>query len=114
MGESYKGKSLIARKQIILNSICKIDVNAVIRWDHIMALMLYTNMDELQRKFKAGCRFMNTNDNVDTVKQRNQQIAHWCRLLWEAITFFGESISKKQAFYHGLSCKLLFTSVIAA
>ena len=111
---SYKGRSLIARKQSQLNSICKIEVNSVITLDHILALMLYTNMDELQRKFKAGCRYMNENDKLEHVMERNQEIAHWCRLLWEATTFFGESITKKQTFYHGLSCKLLFTSVTAA
>merc|ERR1712228_136219 len=112
---SYRGRSLKARKQSNLNNICHIVPNSIIRLDHIIALMLYTNMDDLQREFKKGCRFLvEDNENVDLVKLRNAEIANWCRLLWESITFFGESISKKQVFYHGLNCKLLFGSVIAA
>jgi len=113
--ESYRGRTLKARKQGALNRICRIEVNSAIELDHIIVLMLYTNMDELQREFKKGCRYLlSDNQKIDAVKERNREIAHWCRLLLEAITFFGESIEGKKVFYHGLSCKLLFTSVIAA
>lgn len=112
---SYRGRLLKARKQSQLNELCKIKPNDNITLNHVIVLMLYTNMDDLQREFKKGCRYLITdNQKLEPVKQRNREIANWCRLLWESITFYGESITKKQAFYHGLNCKLLFTSVIAA
>jgi len=112
---SYRGKSMKARKQAGLNDEASILPNSTITLDHIISMMLYTNMDDLQREFKKGCRFLaEDNQKVERVMKRNEEIANWCRLLWESITFFGESISKKQVFYHGLNCKLLFGSVIAA
>ena len=112
---SYRGRLLIARKKSKLNQICLIKPNTPITLQHIISLMLYTNMDDLQREFKKGCRYLITdNQKIEFVKKRNQEIANWCKLLWESITFYGESINKKQVFYHGLNCKLLFNSVIAA
>lgn len=113
---SYRGRYIIARKQKRnLNTICDIPPNAAIHLDHIIALMLYTNMDDLQREFKKkGCKFLASDHQiVERVKKRHREITNWCRLIWESITFYGESITKTQLFYHGLNCKVLFNSLIA-
>lgn len=112
---SHRGRTLEARKQSVLNRVYGVAVNAPISLQHVIALMLYTNMDELQRALKTGCKLLATdNGKVDAVKERNAEIASWCRLLLESIVFYGESMSERDSFYHGLSRKLLFRSVIAA
>eukprot|EP01084_Bolivina_argentea_P063041 115167_1 len=112
--QCYRAPQTANNDKRILLSICNIKPNTPITIDHVMSIMLYTNMDNLQREFKKGCRFVKNDTDQMDVKKRNKEIANWCRLVWESIRFFGKSMKESDVFYHGLNCKLLFDSVIAA
>eukprot|EP01083_Nonionella_stella_P035167 96065_1 len=77
---------------------------------HLLVLMLYTNMTELQFKFKKhGTRKLDPTETVVDVKTRNMEIANWFKLLYEVVLFFGEPPKSSGLFYHGISIKLYFS-----
>eukprot|EP01084_Bolivina_argentea_P270596 460157_1 len=76
---------------------------------HLMVLMLYTNCDELQCKFKKhGTRKLSSSESINNIKSRNIEIANWFRLLYEAVMVFGNDTTKNDLIYHGLNVTLLF------
>eukprot|EP01083_Nonionella_stella_P023106 63903_1 len=76
---------------------------------HMMVLKLYTNDSTLQFKFKKhGTRKIAQSDSVKNIKDRNTEIAHWFRLLYESVLMFGAETKRTDTFYHGVSVPLLF------
>eukprot|EP01084_Bolivina_argentea_P045065 82953_1 len=72
---------------------------------HIFVLLLYCNLTRLQNKYKSfGCK----GNNFNLLKKQNSQIGHWYKLLFEAISIFGEIVKSNDIFYTCMDCKLLF------
>ena len=83
---------------------------------HIFVLLTYCNHSELQYNYKKyGCRasqHMRSFEDAEfkLFKQRNSEIGHWYKLLFEAVQFFGDKVGPKDVFYTGLNVRLLFTT----
>ena len=92
------------------NEICCIRAGSSITIAHLIAMKLYTDFDDTQREFKRHCRRLYKGESVESVMERNQEIAIWCRLMREYIMFWGKTMTKKQVFYCGLSARLVLSS----
>ena len=109
--EQYLNLGLKANDIGICNKTCKIPPGSLITIEHLVVLKLYTGFTNLQREFKRHCRRLHKGESVESVMDRNREIAHWSRLLRESIMFWGNSMAKKEEFYCGLSARLLLRSL---
>merc|ERR1712087_404824 len=58
--------------------------------DNVVAIMLYTNFDDLQRKFSQTFRAINQDDTDMTITERHCKSFYWFgRSLFVAITYYG-------------------------
>eukprot|EP01084_Bolivina_argentea_P030019 55677_1 len=75
---------------------------------HLLAVMIYCNYDNLQNEFSILCRH-NTAEN-----DKINNFYHLGRLLKEAVNQFGTKISTGtiKRFYHGIKEQLLFPTII--
>ena len=103
--EQYKAKE-IGRG----NEICGIPTGSAITISHLMAMKLYTDFTDTQREFKRQCRRLYKGESVESVMERNREIAHWSRLMRECIMFWGKTMGKKEIFYCGLTARLVLNS----
>ena len=110
-GKKYLSLELKANDIGIGNKICRISPGSPITMHHLMALKLYTDFDDLQREFKRHCRRLRKGEPVESVMERNQEIAIWSRLIRESIMFWGTAMTKKQEFYCGLTARLVLRSL---
>ena len=92
------------------NEICNIPSGSSITIAHLMAMKLYTDFDDTQREFKRHCRRLHKGESVESVMERNREIANWCRLIRECVMFWGKTMKKKDVFYCGLTSRLLLNS----
>eukprot|EP01084_Bolivina_argentea_P256470 431823_1 len=93
------------------NKYYQLPVNSIISISQMLSILIYTNLTELQRKFKKfACRKLHKQDIIKDIAKRNAQIGIWYQLFYQTIYFFGSMTKKSETFYHGLSIKLLFTS----
>ena len=92
------------------NEICYIAAGSAITIAHLMAMKIYTDFDDTQREFKRHCRRIYKGESVESVMERNREIANWCRLMRECIMFWGKTMKKKDVFYCGLTARLLLNS----
>ena len=93
------------------NEICGISPGSPITIEHLVALKLYSDFTDLQREFKRHCRRVRHGESVESVIEKNSEIAHWCRLLRESIMFWGSTMAKKEIFYCGLTAHLVLRSL---
>ena len=93
------------------NEICKIPPGSPITLEHLIALKLYTDFDKVQREFKRHFRRLRGGETLESVMKRNQEIAHWSRLLRESVMFWGKTMAKKEEFYCGLTARLVLRSL---
>ena len=117
---SDKGRSLRASGSDC--TVCvKLEVPQTLRISasHIFVLLTYCNETELQRKYKKyGCRETKPSttswlaDAIEfqSVKERNVEIAHWYKLLLEAVALYGERVKSSNVFYTGMTVRLLFNT----
>ena len=92
------------------NEICHIPSGSAITIAHLMAMKIYTDFDDTQREFKRHCRRIYKGESVESVMERNSEIANWCRLLRECVMFWGKTMKKKDVFYCGLTGRLVLNS----
>eukprot|EP01084_Bolivina_argentea_P253045 424949_1 len=76
--------------------------------DHIICVMSYCNEDEMQRQYKNAFRSLSKDTNQNDIRIRQSEIAIWMKLLFEAVSLFGNTFKFNEKVYHGLSCKLKF------
>ena len=93
------------------NEICNIAPGTAITIEHLIALKIYTDFDRLQTEFKRHCRRLHIGESLESVMERNQEIAHWSRLLRESVMFWGKTMAKKEEFYCGLTARLVLRSL---
>eukprot|EP01083_Nonionella_stella_P018442 51392_1 len=85
----------------------RIEEGQRIKIDHLVAAKVYTDYTKLQKEFKKHCRLLNENDTEKQVALQNTKIAHFCRLLKELVTYFGER-NEELKLYHGIDKKMIF------
>eukprot|EP01083_Nonionella_stella_P032210 88176_1 len=113
--ESYKilqGNVIRAQDIGINNKKFRIHPGSLITINHMIVLKVYTDCSQIQKEFKKHCRKQNQNESLQSVINRNCEIAHWCRYLKECCTFFGKTMPKHMVVYTGLNEKLLFNSMM--
>eukprot|EP01083_Nonionella_stella_P155183 501001_1 len=91
---------------------CRISPGSLITINHMIVLKLYTDFPTLQKEFKKHCRRQQQNEPMQSIVNRNCEIAHWCRYLKESCTFFGKTMHKNMVVYAGLNEKLMFRSMM--
>ena len=94
-----------------MNTVCGIPPGTRMSVDHVICLKLYTDFTFQQRIFKKHCRRLQRDEPMESVMQRNSEIAHWCRLLRESIMLYGETMSSSDVVYCGLNTPLIFRSL---
>eukprot|EP01084_Bolivina_argentea_P099821 179369_1 len=112
--EKYKDgnfRSIKAKNIGINNRKFNIAPGSAITINHIISLKIYTDYTDIQNKFKKYCRKYNAKETISEFIKRNSKIAHWCRYLKESCMFYGETMSKNERLYTGLTIKLLFGSL---
>eukprot|EP01084_Bolivina_argentea_P181178 312945_1 len=78
--------------------------------EHMIAVMIHTNYMELRDSLIHNqCKMSNEHESLEDVKQKHQEIAHFCRLLKETVFCFGDSFGDRARLFHGIDCKLLFS-----
>eukprot|EP01083_Nonionella_stella_P138878 422738_1 len=108
---STTGRRLKAMNQNAENNKHEIPVNLPMTVSHILVIMFYCNLTDLQRLYKKyGCRQLYANEDLDELKPRNKEIAHWYRLLYEAIYFYGSIVGTNDAYYTGINTRVCFDS----
>ena len=107
--QSTNGRKLKANDLGAGNQMCEVPVNIPLSVSHIFVLLMYCNLTDLQYKYKKfGCRERDKDQSLEELKEMNQEIAHWHRLLDEVVLFFGDNVTPKQMFFTGLNAKLSF------
>ena len=110
--EELKGHLRMTAKNIgIMNEDCGIVAGSEMTVEHIICIKFYTNFTVHQTIFKKHCRRLYMEEPLESVMERNSEIAHWCRLLRESIMFFGESMAESEVVYCGLNACLIFKSL---
>ena len=113
---SARAKRYQAADKGLSNKKFEIPPKLSLSTSHIFVLMTYCNETEMQRKYKQfGCRddsiIRSAQDpRFARLKRRNAQIAHWYKLLYEAVEFYGERVTTEHKFYTGMGVRLLFDS----
>eukprot|EP01084_Bolivina_argentea_P265240 449506_1 len=98
--------------------------NISVTYEHLAAVMVYCNQDQLQGKFGKTCRRIPMDESNESIVSRHSNYAHLARLLREVVecfvavtTFSGEyNTFWRQGsanYYHGMSVQSQFPSVRA-
>ena len=107
--KSVKGRELRAMDVGGDNERYEVPVDCPLSVSHIFVLLMYCNDTDLQYKYKKfGCRERDSEQTLEELKDWNRDIAHWHKLLNEAVIFFGNKVRQKQVFFTGLNVKLSF------
>ncbi len=106
---SYKGKQMTASDRSNSNNQFEIPLGLPLSISHLLVLLMYCNLDTLQRVYKAqGCRSIKANESLEDIKVRNKEIGHWYQTLFETIEFYGTDVSEKDIFYTGMNIRVVF------
>eukprot|EP01083_Nonionella_stella_P313805 1128051_1 len=108
---SFKAKSIHAMDRGNDNRKYEIPALLPISISHISILMLYCNFTDLQRNYKKlGCREMNKHESIKEFIQRNQEIGHWYKLLYEVMYGYGTFVKRGDVFYTGINIPVSFNT----
>ena len=106
---THKAKSMTASDEFATNNDYEVPPGLSFCVSHLMTLMMYTNLTDLQYNYKKfGCRRSNKNQSLKEMNKMHSEIAIWYKLLIESIYFYGEQASKTDVFYAGMSVPLIF------
>lgn len=113
----YKeNKDIVSKSNTCWTIAYGIDAGEIIKLEHIMCVLLYTNWTNLCFYFSASYRKLRDDESDQELKQRHTEYAIWGKLLRETVevygTKFGQSSIKK--FYTGISTAMLFESFSAS
>eukprot|EP00483_Globobulimina_turgida_P011471 UN11493 len=82
--------------------------NSCIDAQHLLALILFTDLSKLSSHFSATFGAINAKESVNSIKNRNREFAHWSRLLYETVEYYGHGTkigkgrNKNATFYCGM------------
>eukprot|EP01084_Bolivina_argentea_P297951 513384_1 len=88
--------------------------NDPLRLDHIIAMILYADISELCTLFRGTYRKIERNESLKDQKRRHSKFSNMGRLLYESFIFFASTNSNVTILYHGMSFKLLFSTLYCA
>eukprot|EP01083_Nonionella_stella_P015031 42076_1 len=108
----YKSVHIKADDIGINNRKFKIAPGSPITINHLISVKLYTDFTKIQNEFKRHCRRQTQDEAIESIVERNMEIAHWCRYLKECCAFYGQRMKPNMVVYTGLNCKLLFDSLM--
>eukprot|EP01084_Bolivina_argentea_P278504 475815_1 len=89
--------------------------DVLISTEHIMAVLFYTDFDNLSHHFSSTFRSTKKcENNIYDCMKNNAEYAHWSKLLIETVNVFGFKMkdSKIKIFYHGIDNLLIFSSFV--
>eukprot|EP01084_Bolivina_argentea_P194383 333512_1 len=114
----------------LAKNVYGIKIGLTISNTHLLAMMVYCNQDELQRKFSETFRKISADETIDSLIKRHSNYAHLGRLLRECVECFSicfpysfnddrdcidisykDSNIFEQRLYHGISIQSNFASV---
>lgn len=80
-----------------VNKICGVKEGDVITVEHIIASIVYTDLNggRTSAEFKKHCRRLK-DEPLHEIVERNREIAHWCRLMKELCIFYGDPMDEGQ------------------
>ena len=81
---------------------------------HLLAMILYTDTNDLQNKLTSTYRAIKVNESKQSIMKRHREFYHWGKLLDEAVNVHGTRLERSEykIFYHGVSF-LYFDAFIA-
>eukprot|EP01084_Bolivina_argentea_P037087 68544_1 len=90
-----------------------IKVDEQMHIEHVVSIMLYCNHSKLCQKFRESYRKV-TDETTDEVVKLHSSNFYWMvRYLHSAIEFYGETPTKRQKYFHGLSEMFIFDQLSA-
>eukprot|EP01084_Bolivina_argentea_P076712 139063_1 len=95
----------------------ELEYNQPMSINHLLAMMVHCNLDELQHKFAETFRYKNKNESDNEMKQRHQNYYHLGRSLREMVECYGMNgfdwTSQNINLYHGVNDDFTFSSLNA-
>eukprot|EP01084_Bolivina_argentea_P291256 500554_1 len=79
--------------------------------NHILAVLMYCNYDDLQREFSKTYRKTQSDQTKYDVIKKHSNFYWLGKYLKEAVCVYGSEISNETCFYHGINKKMLFPAV---
>eukprot|EP01084_Bolivina_argentea_P276003 470822_1 len=109
--QTYKAKKMKAADMGSENMAYEVPVSLNISISHILVLLMYCNLDELQKAYKGkGCIEMRYREDLRHIMKRNMQIGHWYQFLYEVIAFYGCQCTPEDVFYIGMNMRVVFAT----
>ena len=91
------------------NNAYEVNVNSPFCISHLLVLMMYTNLSNLQYNYKKyGCKYSEKAQNENDMKTYHREIANWYKLLQQAVKFFGAEMKTTDILFTGMSVPLVF------
>eukprot|EP01084_Bolivina_argentea_P293886 505569_1 len=103
--------AIYAKHKLYYNKMSKIAAGSKMTMDHILAVMIYANVDDLQKYLKEQSRKMNCDESVTDVAIKNRKYANWFRLLREVVWLFGDELEYNKSLWFGINHKVLFNQL---
>eukprot|EP01084_Bolivina_argentea_P038386 70964_1 len=94
-----------------INEDHQIEPNQRIQMDHVLALVVYSQISALCTAFRKTYRKEKRTEKIEGQKERHSFFANFGKLLYESFVFYGTTESKVELLYHGMSTELLFASL---
>ena len=96
------------KSDIIKNIHSQINYNQIkvaqpISLEHVLSVILYCDYDLLHKNIRKTFKKSSETESDESLKRRNSNYHHFCKLLYESVNVFGEefnSYSKVLEFYH--------------
>jgi len=95
------------------HELMKIAPGSPLRVEHLIALYTYTNYPNIRISFQKACLKATSDEAFVSVRKRHEQIAHWARLLYEAVYLYGQRMHDGQRFFHILRSKIMLSKFSA-
>eukprot|EP01084_Bolivina_argentea_P101853 182537_1 len=99
--------AIYAKNKPYWNQLFQIKPGSKMSIDHIMALILFTDSNDLSLYMSQQGRQIDTETQTDFAV-KNRKYANWFRLLFEVVWLYGNDLQYDQMVYNGLSNQYLF------
>eukprot|EP01084_Bolivina_argentea_P081492 147555_1 len=85
--------------------------NTPIQMDHVLVLIMYSNLSDLCFDFRATYRKINENESNEDQCLRHSQFAYFGRYMYESFVFYGTTDTKIKMLYHGINKEIFFKTM---
>ena len=110
LGQNGDLNTAFAKSDKQWNRVTKIEPDEKIDLDHLLSILFYTDLTDLQSNMKNVCRITEKGETRQDVAKRHCEMAVWLRLMFETIVLYGGrlSVNDDLKLYHGLNRKFYF------